>query len=122
MAKNRIAYYTQSGRVAYATVTGTIITDVITAGAEGSKVVGISILSSLSTDVPVIYCYDGSTSNIIWKQTVTADLVNYDVLNDLSLPKAPNGSKYFNIAAGYKIQISTSLLDTISVAVFLEDY
>lgn len=122
MAKNKIAYYTQSGRVAYATVTGTAITDVISAGAEGSKVVGISIVSSLNTDIPVIYYYDGSTSHIIWKKTLTSDAINYDVLNDLSLPKAPNGSKYFNIPAGTKIQISTSIVDTLEVAVFLEDY
>lgn len=118
MAKNRIAYYTREGRVESATTLGAgLPIDVFTAGPDGSKIFMITITGETGAPTDAAFYVNGFAVHI-----QTAPVVNDDLLGLSNAPTGPNTQKYLNIAAGDIVSVSTSVGDTITVAIYGEDY
>lgn len=126
MAKNTIAYYTKSGRVttANATHSGPTVT-VFTAGAEGSKILGIDLITYgfTTTGTILVYFNDGVDNTIL--RLFSSDIASTDIFSYMSLPKTSAGSKYMNIEAGTTIKIAVvvgSGAGSAQISVYGEDY
>jgi len=123
MAKNTIAYYTKSGRAESVTIPGGGgSTTVFTAGAEGTKILGIYISnhnSSGASSMEVEVNNGVTTYNILTKaNAATGD----DLLDATKLPKNSNGIRYFNIESGSTIKIRNNAVSSAEVVVYGEDY
>lgn len=119
--KNPIAYYTKTANAKTAGVTSAGIATIFTAGADGSKVLMINLITLTGTPTDlVLYVNDGVTNHLIYKKATPA--AADDILDGTLLPKAANGMRYVNLEAGWSLRSTVTGAGTATVAVYGEDY
>ena len=99
--------------------TGTLV-DVVTAGANGTKVDRIIITATATTTVGMIrlYAHDGSTSRLLGEMTVTAVTPSATAMAWQGEFNFSDPDRLLMLKAGWKLRASTEKAETFHVIAF----
>jgi len=139
MAKTNEAVFTQNakaGRQTIANADGTTVKDLISAGADDTKVVAIAITSddTAAVDVKIIY-NDGTNDDVIGIVNVpitsgmAASKPAVNAMNTTDMPFLPKdnaGNTYLTIKTGHKLRVQALATvtsgKTVKVVALAEDF
>jgi len=118
MAKNEALYFGSEGRTEFvaAVLAGAPDTTIITAGADGSKLLILKVLAITGVVATATVKINTKTYNI-----KTGGISAGDTLL-LTAPVDGNTNPYINIAGGYAVTVAITGGNTADIVAYVEDY